>query len=166
MVAQLSKRFFLPVSIRKWPTWRTLSMGLNSMGLKGHALWALHSLRLQSRTGWVGRPQRLRFVMHSVHASTSFMNMPSSCAWNLQVFAAFVASWALLRIWVFPRHAIYSSLVESVQIVGGAPPAHALLNGLLLGLYAIHLYWFSLILSIVWRKLATGKVPGRSTPQV
>ncbi len=71
-------------------------------------------------------------------------------------FAAFVASWAALRIYAFPVHCIYSSFVESWQILGYRPPCHGLLNALLMALYCIHIYWFTLIIRIAWRKLTTG----------
>lgn len=73
------------------------------------------------------------------------------------LFAAFVASWAVLRIYIFPFHIIKSTLLEVTEILGYQPPQYKLLNALMVGLYCIHLYWFALILRIVWVKLTTGQ---------
>jgi ceramide synthetase len=72
-------------------------------------------------------------------------------------FATFVASWAVLRVYAFPRYCIYTSFWESWSILGYRPPAHGMLNALLMLLYCIHLYWLTLILRVAWGKLTTGK---------
>lgn len=73
------------------------------------------------------------------------------------IFASFVASWAGLRIYAFPAYIIRSTLLEVTHELGYRPPHYLLMNALLLALYAIHLYWFCLILRIAWIKLTTGQ---------
>ncbi len=93
-------------------------------------------------------------VLMEVAKSCNYLRLDTAAT---AVFALFMASWAALRIYIFPTRCIRSSLLESWQILGFRPPCHGLLNGLLMALYCIHIYWFSLILRIAWRKLTTGK---------
>jgi len=93
-------------------------------------------------------------VLMETAKSLNYVKMEAAAT---SVFAAFVVSWAALRICAFPACIIRSTLVEVTQVLGYQPPHYKLMNGLLLGLYAIHLYWFALIMRIVWLKLSTGQ---------
>jgi ceramide synthetase len=93
-------------------------------------------------------------VLMEVAKSCNYLGLDSAAT---GVFALFVASWAALRITAFPLCIIRSTFLEVWRILGYRPPCHGVLNALLCSLYCIHIYWFTLILRIAWRKLTTGQ---------
>lgn len=77
---------------------------------------------------------------------------------NLSVccFAAFTVAWLLLRLLFFPLLVIRSTLFELPKVIDLQLPVYYMFNALLCMLLALHCYWFSLILRIVWMTLTTG----------
>lgn len=72
-------------------------------------------------------------------------------------FAAFVLSWAALRLYAFPAILIRSTLFDSVRVLGYTPPHHGLLNTLLCVLCCFHMYWFGLILRVAYMTVVKGQ---------
>ncbi|KAI7844373.1 hypothetical protein COHA_002171 [Chlorella ohadii] len=78
------------------------------------------------------------------------------------LFVVFMLSWFTTRVFMFPVFVIYSTLFESVeraQLLGVADsiqPHHTILNGFLIFLYCLHVYWSYLILRIAMKQLTTG----------
>lgn len=75
---------------------------------------------------------------------------------SVGMFAMFVVAWLLLRLTAYPLMVIRSTLFELPVVLGGRPPMFYMFNGLLLLLFVLHCYWFTLILKIVWLALTTG----------
>jgi ceramide synthetase len=75
---------------------------------------------------------------------------------SVGMFAVFVVAWFLLRLTAYPLMVIRSTLLELPLVLGGRPPMYYMFNGLLLLLFVLHCYWFTLILRIVWLALTTG----------
>lgn len=73
------------------------------------------------------------------------------------VLACFVAAWAALRMYCFPRYILYSTYVEVQAVLGFKPPAYFLINGGLSLLYCLHVYWFSLIMKVAYMAVTTGQ---------
>lgn len=74
------------------------------------------------------------------------------------VFVAFMASWAVTRLGVFPWVVVRSTLRGSWALVGQeyTVTAYVMFNALLLVLCVLHCYWFTLILKIAYRSVTTG----------
>lgn len=73
------------------------------------------------------------------------------------IFVIFVMVWAALRLCCFPLMVIRSTLLELPVMLGNKPPMYYMFNGLLLTLFVLHCYWFTLILRIVYMKIVTGQ---------
>eukprot|EP00955_Chlamydomonas_euryale_P068004 359990-Chlamydomonas_euryale.AAC.2 len=73
------------------------------------------------------------------------------------LFVLFAVSWVLTRMLAFPA-IMYSTMFESVAVVGYVVPAYWLINGLFCVLLTIHCYWFSLIMASAMRMLNAGAV--------
>lgn len=76
---------------------------------------------------------------------------------SLGLFVAFFIAWIALRLVCFPLMVIRSTLFELPGTLGGRPPLYYMFNSLLLMLFALHCYWFTLILKVVWLTLTTGE---------
>ncbi|PNH12629.1 ASC1-like protein 1 [Tetrabaena socialis] len=78
-------------------------------------------------------------------------------------FVVFFLSWIVCRVAIFPAFVIRSTLFEPVVLVaaymGIEPRPHwEILNGLLLVLFVLHVYWTALIFQVIRRQFATGTV--------
>ncbi|KAK9865454.1 hypothetical protein WJX84_003860 [Apatococcus fuscideae] len=75
---------------------------------------------------------------------------------SVVTFAAFMISWVVLRLGILPFIIIPSAWWESPKVIGHFPMAGEWLVGLLVLLVCIHVYWFSIIVQIAYRKVMTG----------
>eukprot|EP00775_Hariotina_reticulata_P011992 gene11992-12136_t len=75
---------------------------------------------------------------------------------SVGMFAMFVIAWLLLRLMAYPLMVIRSTLFELPVVLGGRPPMYYMFNSLLLLLFVLHCYWFTLIMKVVWLALTTG----------
>eukprot|EP00879_Flechtneria_rotunda_P020173 GHRR01021214.1.p1 GENE.GHRR01021214.1~~GHRR01021214.1.p1 ORF type:complete len:255 (+),score=47.31 GHRR01021214.1:334-1098(+) len=73
------------------------------------------------------------------------------------LFLVFVVAWLGLRLICFPAMVIRSTVFELPIVLDGRPPMHYMFNALLTTLFALHCYWFTLILRVVWLTLTTGE---------
>lgn len=74
-------------------------------------------------------------------------------------FVCFVLSFAYTRLYIFPFQLIRSVWADSIEIYGSTwNPAWTIFTGLLCGLQCLHIFWFALILRMVVRLFAAGKV--------
>jgi len=73
--------------------------------------------------------------------------------------ACLAVSWAITRIFIFPYYIIHSSLMDLPNYVPVdlVFPLWGPLEVLLVVLYAMHVYWFYLILRIIYNKLIRKK---------
>eukprot|EP00201_Polytomella_parva_P017192 CAMPEP_0175059570 /NCGR_PEP_ID=MMETSP0052_2-20121109/12505_1 /TAXON_ID=51329 ORGANISM="Polytomella parva, Strain SAG 63-3" /NCGR_SAMPLE_ID=MMETSP0052_2 /ASSEMBLY_ACC=CAM_ASM_000194 /LENGTH=221 /DNA_ID=CAMNT_0016325133 /DNA_START=517 /DNA_END=1182 /DNA_ORIENTATION=- len=69
----------------------------------------------------------------------------------------FVVTWALLRMYYFPRYILHSTLFEIQEVLGMKPQCYWLINGLFVVLFLMHVYWFGLILRTVYTTLRSGR---------
>lgn len=76
---------------------------------------------------------------------------------SLGLFVVFFVAWIALRLVCFPLLVIRSTLLELPSALGGRPPIYYMFNTLLLMLFVLHCYWFTLILKVVWLTLTTGE---------
>lgn len=76
---------------------------------------------------------------------------------SLGLFVAFVVAWLGLRLVCFPLMVIRSTLLELPSVLGGRPPIFYMFNSLLIMLFFLHCYWFTLIMRVVWMTLSTGE---------
>jgi len=67
------------------------------------------------------------------------------------VFCLWVASWFLLRLYLFPFHVIRSCWFESFEALGQFP-FHQLFSLMLSGLVVLHVFWTFMIFNFIWRK--------------
>jgi len=69
--------------------------------------------------------------------------------------ATLILSWTLTRIYLFPRKVIYSTLMESVHylwdIVDNPILYLVTFNSLLITLYLLNIFWWSLMLRMIYR---------------
>ncbi|KAL4859864.1 LAG1 longevity assurance 1 [Chlorella vulgaris] len=76
------------------------------------------------------------------------------------IFVVFMLSWFTTRVYMFPVFVIRSTLFESraraAELGVQIQPHHAILNGFLIFLYCLHVYWSYLILRIAVKQLTTG----------
>jgi hypothetical protein len=70
-------------------------------------------------------------------------------------FVIFAITFAITRLYIYPRYLLSSLLFDSVNIMGHWP-GHYAYAGLLLGLQGLHIFWFCLILGMVFRLMTTG----------
>jgi ceramide synthetase len=75
-------------------------------------------------------------------------------------FVIFALTFAVTRLYVFPRYVIYSTMYESYNEAIGLMPLGSwyFFNALLLILLVLHMYWFFLIVRMVYRFVIVGKV--------
>jgi ceramide synthetase len=71
-------------------------------------------------------------------------------------FAAFLVSWAVLRLGALPAVVIRSAVRELPAALGGRPLMWWGFCGGLLLLLALHVYWFTLIVRVAWMRVVTG----------
>lgn len=76
------------------------------------------------------------------------------------IFVVFMLSWFTTRVFMFPAFVIRSTLFEAMaranELGVHIQPHHAILNGFLIFLYCLHVYWSYLILRIAIKQLTTG----------
>ncbi|KAL4425801.1 hypothetical protein ABPG75_009817 [Micractinium tetrahymenae] len=78
------------------------------------------------------------------------------------IFVIFMLSWFTTRVFMFPYFVIRSTLFESLEraralgVQDSIQPHHTILNGFLIFLYCLHVYWSYLILRIAVKQLTTG----------
>ena len=70
------------------------------------------------------------------------------------LFVLNLGTWAWLRLWEFPRRAVYSAVVEFPQGDQGAAPAGRVCGVLLCVLFCMHVWWYYLFLRIAYRLLS------------
>ena len=73
-------------------------------------------------------------------------------------FGVFVLVWIAMRVVYLPLYLMQSCLVDTIGFLAipyeiYPEPHYVFLNGLLVVLYCIHLYWTYLILKILWSVL-------------
>ncbi|KAG1671289.1 hypothetical protein FOA52_010860 [Chlamydomonas sp. UWO 241] len=73
------------------------------------------------------------------------------------LFVAFLASWVALRMVAFPGVIMYSTMFESVAVLGYRVPAYWAINALFVVLYCIHVYWLSLISNAALQMVTRGR---------
>jgi len=66
-------------------------------------------------------------------------------------FGSWVISWAVLRLYLFPRYILYSTFFESLEVMGYNVEMHAFFQFLLWILQILHIFWFGMILSMIVR---------------
>jgi ceramide synthetase len=76
---------------------------------------------------------------------------------SLGLFATFAVAWLGLRLLYFPLMVIRSTLYEMPGALNGKPPVYYVLNGLLMMLFLLHCYWFTLIMRVIYVTLTTGQ---------
>lgn len=78
------------------------------------------------------------------------------------LFVVFMLSWFISRIFIFPLYIIRSTWYESqarADSIGvNIQPYHTVLNGFLIFLFVLHVYWSYLIVRIVVRQLTHGEL--------
>ena len=65
-----------------------------------------------------------------------------------------LGTWAWLRLWLYPRVAVYSAVFEFPLGDQGAAPAGRVCGILLCVLQCMHVWWFYLFLRIAYRLLS------------
>lgn len=74
----------------------------------------------------------------------------------------FVTTWFVTRVFAFPLVVIRSTLFEAMDVAQELElqiqPHHAILNGFLIFLYCLHIYWTYLILRIAFTRVKKGEV--------
>lgn len=76
---------------------------------------------------------------------------------SLGFFVAFFVAWIALRLTCFPLMVIRSTLYELPETLGRRTPMYYMFNSLLIMLFILHCYWFTLILRVVCVTLTTGE---------
>lgn len=81
------------------------------------------------------------------------LNYAGQEAASIAAFLAMAGSWFYLRLYLFPRHIIYSSMYEYQQVHGRPIDYYYPMNGMLIMLLVMHMYWFSQICKVAVRSL-------------
>ncbi|XP_038076445.1 ceramide synthase 6-like [Patiria miniata] len=81
------------------------------------------------------------------------------------LFVCFGVVFFLTRVLLFPYWILSSIIIDSHMLIG-AYPSKYFFTALLCTLYALHLYWFSIILSMVYTGLTNGKLENDSRSDV
>jgi hypothetical protein len=75
----------------------------------------------------------------------------SSAVLTLSIYAGLLLSWGFMRLYVFPRYIITTTIAQT-QV-----PGYLLFNGLLLTLLVLHVYWYFLFLKMGYTFFTSGK---------
>ncbi|XP_067931958.1 ceramide synthase 5-like [Watersipora subatra] len=73
------------------------------------------------------------------------------------LFGIFTISWAVTRLTIFPYVIIWSAVFDSRE-QSGSSPFLVILNGLLIVLLILHIFWFCSIMTVLIKALQYGKV--------
>ena len=71
-------------------------------------------------------------------------------------FSVFAVSFAITRLYIYPRYLVYSLLYEAPEIMG-MWSGYWLFATMLTGLQFLHVFWFILILRMVWKLIFVGE---------
>ncbi|KNC52649.1 LAG1 longevity assurance [Thecamonas trahens ATCC 50062] len=110
---------------------------------------------------FVGNLTRIGLLVILVHdfpdifvfAAKLGANTPST-TFTLSAYVAMLASWGYMRLYVYPFVVIVSSVTESVDV---STVERVVLNGLLMFLQILHVYWYALFLEMGYHFLSTGE---------
>ena len=73
-------------------------------------------------------------------------------------FGAFVITWIVTRLYIYPKYVVYTTLFESSEIVGTAP-VYYVMNGFMLLLQVLHVIWTYFIVKALIKALrSTGNI--------
>lgn len=72
---------------------------------------------------------------------------------SMVMFVGMAASWFYLRLVLFPRNVVYSTLYEHEEVLGYPMAFHWPINLLLCTLVVMHVYWFYLIIKVAIKAL-------------
>ena len=71
------------------------------------------------------------------------------------LFTIFAVSFAVTRLYIYPRYLVYSLVYEAPAILG-MWSGYWLFATMLVGLQCLHVFWFALILKMVWKLVWAG----------
>jgi len=74
-------------------------------------------------------------------------------------FVLFALSFAVTRLYIYPRFLVYSLVYEAPAILG-MWSGYWLFATMLVGLQCLHVFWFALILNMAWKLLFAGEIKG------
>ena len=108
---------------------------------------------------WVLNMVRAGMLVLVLHDSADvFLEMAKVCKYaNLQkacnlVFATFVFTWIITRLYVYPKYVVYTTIFESAEIVGVAP-VYYVMNAFMVLLLVLHVIWTFYIIKALEKAL-------------
>ena len=90
-------------------------------------------------------------VMLEIAKICKYANWQKSCN---TMFACFVLTWIITRLYIYPKYVVYTTLFESAEIVGTAP-VYYVMNAFMILLQILHVIWTYYITLVSIKALKT-----------